>query len=430
MTTLRWKPTSDSAALVGSQIVSAAGSLLLLIVTSRALGASGRGVLSFLLLWPTLGAYFLALGIPAANLRSAAKNPGLTPRLVHQTVLVTSATGGLLALWAIVGLPSWMAGPLTPELVWIAIACTVAMSIFNGWTWIQMGLGDFILPSVLKGAFPALASLVVLIAWKADLGLSVSGASLAYLASVLTVTVVAGVRLMMKYGRPRFSASVLRSSLRYGTVYQGALLAQLVTYRADQWVLGVTRSSASLGMYSVAVSLSEIATYVSLAQGMIQFRSASRDEVMVSSHLIRRTVLGALIGIVFVAASVPLIPLVFGSEYQAAIVLTLLLLPGTIGLALFRVCGNDLAGRGRPGLVSVVAVVQAPMMVAAYIVLIPSLGTTAAAVITSVGYCAGGACIAALMLRVNRANPSDAKGADPAEAEAEQIEATVELGNS
>lgn len=427
MTTFRWKPTTDSAALVGSQVVSAVGSFFLLVVTSRALGPSGRGVLSFLLLWPTLGAYILAFGIPAANLRAAAKTPQVTPALVQQTVFVTVATTSLLALWAAIGLPSWIVGPLSTQLVWIAIACTVMMSIFNGWTWIQMGLGDFIIPSILKGAFPAAAALAVLVLWKADLGLSVSGASIAYLASLAAVTSIAGLRLISRYGRPHLSASVLRHSLRYGTVYQGALLAQLVTYRADQWVLGVTRSSSSLGQYSVAVSLSEIATYISLAQGMVHFRSASRNERSVSSHLIGRTVLGALAGIVIVAGVVPLIPIVFGSNFQSAVGLTLLLLPGTIGLALFRVCGNDIAGRGKPGVVSAVAVMQAPLMVGAYILLIPTFGTTAAALISSIGYCVGGGCIAVLMLKINRISETgelDVEGVESAETEAERIETT------
>ena len=72
-----------------------------------------------------------------------------------------------------------------------------------------------------------------------------------------------------------------------------------------------------------------------------------------------------------------------------------------------RVCGNDLAGRGRPALVSAVALVQAALMVPAFAVFVPSHGANAAAIISSVGYLLGGAAVALLLIREVAARPRD-----------------------
>lgn len=395
----RLSANRNAVALVAAQLASAAGSLLLLLATARALGPSGRGVFAFALLWPTLGAYVLGLGIAASNLRAAARDASTTPSLLHHTILVTCATGTLLAVWIALGLPNWLTGPLDPKIVWIAAACTVVMALFNGVTWIHMGLGNYIFPSLLKGILPGAAAVLVAILWYAGI-LTVPAALASYLAMLCVVTISASLGLLRSHGRPLLNAALLKSSVRFGLVYQTALIAQLATYRADQWVIGLAKSPSMLGQYSVAVSISEIATYVSLAQGMLHFRAAARAEQGRPADTVRRTLLLALVSAVLVGlAAAALIPVFLGSTYAEAVGLTMILLPGTLGLALFRVCGNELAGRGQPGVVSALSVVQAGVMIAAYVILIPQFGAVAAAIISSVGYCVGGAILALLAHR-------------------------------
>jgi O-antigen/teichoic acid export membrane protein len=400
----------NHAALIASQLASGAGSLLLLLVTARALGADGRGVFSFFLLWPMLGGYLLSLGVPAANLQLVAEDPRRAPALFGNTLAVAAAVALATAVPLLLGPPDWLIGPMSIELAWIAWLATAVMVVFQGLTWLQMGQGRYVMPSLLRGVFPAAAAAgfgVLILLGGSDWETTIAAAS-AFTASVGVVTLGVAASLVRAGARPALDPRLARTSLSFAARYQGGLIAQLVTYRADQWVLGLSQPSATLGTYSVAVSVSEVATYASSAKGMTRFReSAARLETSAHGTIAWVAASTAVSAVLIAAAAAVGIPLLFGSDFDDALGLTLLLLPGTLGIGLMRVCGNDLAGRGRPALVSAVALVQAALMVPAFAVFVPSHGANAAAIISSAGYLLGGAAVALLLIRETAARPRD-----------------------
>jgi O-antigen/teichoic acid export membrane protein len=400
MTPVAERRRQDHAMMVLSQFASAGGSLALLLVTARQLGPSGRGVFAFFLLWPTLGAYVAAFGLPGANLKRAAEEPGAAARLTGNALLFSLAMGAVLAAVVAAGAPRWLVGPMSGTVVWLACGATVAMLAFNALTWIQMGLGSYVLPNLLKAAFPLLSAAVLLAFAAAGAGAGVTASCAVYSGAVLVATVVA-VADLRRHGAPRVDLPLLRGSLAYGVRYQAGLVAQLATYRADQWVLGASRGAPGLGVYSVAVSTSEIATYLATARGMTTFRDAARGLRRPERAMVGEVVLVTALSAVLVGLAGGLtLPWVFGEGYADAVHLLLLLLPGTVGVGLLRVCGNELAGRGRPGAVAVIATVQAAAMVALFVVLIPRRGVDAAAIVSSAGYLAGGAACAVLLVRM------------------------------
>jgi O-antigen/teichoic acid export membrane protein len=137
--------------------------------------------------------------------------------------------------------------------------------------------------------------------------------------------------------------------------------------------------------------VSEVATYAATAEGMTRFRDSARRVAASPWALARRVAAStAAFAAIIAATAFWAVPLVFGARFAGAVPLVLILLPGTLGLGLLRVCGNDLSGRGRPGLASAIATVQALAMGVAYVLLIPGHGATAAAIVSSAGYLAGG----------------------------------------
>jgi O-antigen/teichoic acid export membrane protein len=401
--------------LIASQLASGAGSLLLLLITARALGAEGRGVFSFFLLWPMLGGYLLSLGVPAANLQLVAEDPRRAPGLFGNTIAVAAAVAVATAIPLLLGPPDWLIGPMSIELAWLAWLATAVMVVFQGLTWLQMGQGRYVLPSLLRGLFPAAAAAVfgvMIFLGGSDWETTVAAAS-AFTASVAVVTFGVAASLVRAGARPALDAGLARTSLSFAARYQGGLIAQLVTYRADQWVLGLSQPTATLGAYSVAVSVSEVATYAASAKGMTRFRESAAGVDTGARATISWVAVSTAISAVLVAgAAVVAIPLLFGSDFDDALGLTLLLLPGTLGIGLMRVCGNDLAGRGRPALVSAVALVQAAVMIPAFVVFVPSHGANAAAIVSTAGYLLGGAAVALLFLREAAARPRDPRASE------------------
>jgi O-antigen/teichoic acid export membrane protein len=293
---------------------------------------------------------------------------------------------------------------MSTELAWLAWGATAVMVLFQGLTWLQMGLGEFVLASVLRGVFPAAAAaLFGFLLLAGDSWSTPETAAGAFLISVAAVTIGVAVALVRGAPRPVLDRLVMRESLSFALRYQGGLVAQLVTYRMDQWVLGLSQPVSSLGVYSVAASVSEVATYPSSAKGMTRFRDAAASvDASARSVIVWTALTTAGAALLVAAAAVLAIPPVFGEDFDDAVRLTLLLLPGALGVGVMRVCANDLSGRGRPGVVSLVALIQAALMVAAFIVLIPEHGADAAAIISSVGYLLGGAATAALLVRERR----------------------------
>lgn len=373
----------------------------MLLLSARILGAEGRGVFAFFLLWPTFGSYLLALGIPGANLKFAAESSERVPDLIWNSIAITFTLGAFVAITLAFGIPTAIQGPMSDGTVWVALAATLSMMLFNALTWIQMGCGEFVVPSILKGLLPGGSAIVLASAAlfaKSPLGPADAAIIYAMASAGLACGVL--VHLVIRHGRPVNRKGSLKASLRYGVAYQFGLIAQLVTYRADQWILGLSATPASLGVYSVAASTSEVATYGATAKGMTRFHEAAAGHRERSQRTILVVAgITAASALAVVLASALLLTAVFGPDFSEAVLLVCILAPGTVGIGLLRVCGNELSGRGRPGAVSVLAAVQAVAMLAGFVLLVPPYGAIAAAAVSSVGYVVGGVACAILLLR-------------------------------
>jgi O-antigen/teichoic acid export membrane protein len=86
-----------------------------------------------------------------------------------------------------------------------------------------------------------------------------------------------------------------------------------------------------------------------------------------------------------------LLPLVFGSDFEASVAPFLLLLPGAFGFAAMAVFSYALVAGSSPGLSSVGPVVSLGVGVALDLALIPRFGASGAAAAASVAFLAGGA---------------------------------------
>jgi O-antigen/teichoic acid export membrane protein len=83
-----------------------------------------------------------------------------------------------------------------------------------------------------------------------------------------------------------------------------------------------------------------------------------------------------------------IIPLLFGNAFTDAVVITYLILPGTVFLSVRRVLAEGLRGLGHPGIGTVAEIVALGWLIAALAVCLPLFGVRGAAIAMTTAYAA------------------------------------------
>lgn len=181
----------------------------------------------------------------------------------------------------------------------------------------------------------------------------------------------------------------VRPMLRFGMLNMSSNAPNSLNSRLDQLVLAAMVSSAALGQYAVAVSISVLATPLVVAFGNVAFPSLARGERIL--EIIRASTRGSLLVSLLVCGSIAaagpwLIPRLLGPAYQPVTWLVLILAPGAAVVAVNQVMGDILRGVGRPGAVAVCEWLGLVFTVLGLTLLVPRLGTVGAAITSTVTY--------------------------------------------
>jgi len=189
--------------------------------------------------------------------------------------------------------------------------------------------------------------------------------------------------------RGHFVWKHVRPLLRFGILNLSSTAPNAVNGRFDQIVLALVVSSAALGQYAVAVSLSMLAAPLVTAFGYVAFPDLARGERI--SETIRAATRGsALVSIVSIAlilvAAPFIVPVLFGPGYESVSRLLLVLAPGAAVVTVNQVFGDILRGLGRPGVVAVCESLGVVSTVIGLVLLIPHLGVMGAALTSTATY--------------------------------------------
>ena len=137
-------------------------------------------------------------------------------------------------------------------------------------------------------------------------------------------------------------------------------MVSFLNLRSDQFLLGYLAGTASVGVYSVAVTVAELLLFFprSLATALMP-RITGADSVSakhMAASACRHTVGGALLSAVVLVPIGLLIPVLFGEAYRPSVVPFFLLLPGLGAYALAPVLSTYFSGQlGRPIVTSLFA---------------------------------------------------------------------------
>lgn len=375
-----------------------AGFFAAVLILARSLGPTGRGTIAFITVSALVLARVAGFGMGEATTVLAARRVEARGALLSNLILfmVTSALVlggvGFVLLSSLAG--ERPAGVELPELMILAGAAVVIALIEAGGAFL-VGCGRLqrlaLITATAYWIYPVVLGVVWLVA-----GLTVTRAALAWLASEAIIAIVLLRQSARGVGLARPSFRLLFESIHFGLRAWIGSLARLLNFRTDQILMGFLASEAALGIYAVAVNTSEVLLYLPTATATALLPVAARAEPLQrAEHTLGafRSVALVTAGAVAVAALLGpfLLPVVFGSAFDASVEPFLWLVPGAFGFAASVIFSSALMASSSPGRSSLGPFVSLVVGIALDFVLIPRFGATGAAAAASTAFIAGGA---------------------------------------
>jgi O-antigen/teichoic acid export membrane protein len=395
---VRAKPSflSSVATVLGGQAACAALALITEICYARLLGPAGRGQISLCMMLIGIGVLVGGLG-------------GVTPIVVWTAdtrrkpaewlpvVLLLGVTGSLIACglgasifwhWHLSALRT-----ITTPLA-VLILLTIPAAIFSGYLLaILAGSEQFRVRAgvSLADQFSGLAGFLLLLLF---LGPKAESAVLGNLVGIVIGGAIVFFLLRdifpdtWKIRRPD---PEIIAGVRMGLRGQPGNMATALYYRFDVFLVSFFLGPAQVGLYALAVVISEALWQIPQAVSWAIFprtaRTMNQGAAEFTCLVIRQVfAISCLSGIALAAVSPFAVPLVFGEAFRPSVASIWWLIPGTISLSLAKVASADLAARSKTGYSTIFAIIALAVSVPLDLLLIPRMGIRGASLTSSVVY--------------------------------------------
>ena len=364
------------------------------LIGARALGPAGRGDLLLITLWPIVIAMLIEIGLPNAYRYWMAKDPSRVSALFTNAIIYTLVLGAISFVVGDIFIPR-LIGQRTDEVMllvrvyMINIPGVVLLSLMRG---LLEGTRRFGWSGIARFIFFAVQATGFAILWFAG-HMTVATATLTMIAAqtiAMTVAVVAVLRELKPRWKPSWPE--FKTSMGYGLRDYAGVLADYTTLRVDQLMLGATATNAAVGLYVVAVRLSEMTTFVAGAAADALMpevaRSGKGDEPeALLARMLRLTMYLNLIVLVPLWLLAPtMLRILFGPSFVEAAGAFRWLLVAAIAWSASSIVIRGLQGFGYPGLTTIARFFSAGVSVVALIILLPRMGITGAAISSLIGY--------------------------------------------
>lgn len=366
------------------------------LISARSLGPTGRGELASITVWASTLLYAGTFGLPEAVVYFTAAEPTLRAR-VWATAQAGAAILGVgitvVGWWVIPLLFSGPGGAAVAEWIrWYLLLFAVpCLSSLCACAWLQ-GVGRlaaFNLCRTLVHVVNAIGFVIPLLAgdgsvWHFAVVLLVGNASTWLLAGAL------GPWPSIRGQEP--SRELAGRMLHYGVRVQVGDWFSAMNVRLDQLLLSLFAAPASLGMYVVAVTYTNVvltlpgsAALVMLPEMVNEHGRGTAAGCMARWY--RRLLWTTAIGCAVVAGSgVYLLPLLFGEPFAAAVPLLAILVPATLLLGMNQMLAIAFQGVDRPEIGSAAEIVGLVVTAVSLVVLLPRYGMYGAAVASLLAY--------------------------------------------
>lgn len=360
------------------------------VLVARTLGPSGRGELAAVLM-VALIPYLLTIGCQRAVAFHQARHPEDAGRLLTTWLLllgpvVVASVAALEALVPVL-LAEQTATTQTIARIWIAASVVVLLSRIP--LGILQGDHDFGFYYFVGSAQPVLiATACALLAVTGSL--TVATALVATGLTFALGTLGAFARVVRRHTPRRPTRALARATGAYAARAQFGDLGSGVNARLDMLVIPALLSAASVGLYSVATNVSWIVFSVVAAASVVVLPTTARGggnaPETVAASLYLALIVASFFALAIGLVSRPAVTLLYGTEFDAAVVPLRILLFGVVAYSAANVLIAGLYGANRPFWAASTEVAGAFVTVVGLLVVLPSRGIVGAAAISVLSY--------------------------------------------
>lgn len=354
---------------------------------ARALGPVGRGevaaISSTLGLVPTLA----SLGLGSYAMWAVAR--GRSTGAVLGTTIALYLLVGIVVAALAVPVSSALSGghPVVREFLLIGLLVLPVSLI--GTLILDVALGREMWGAVVStkvvGGLIAVVPVIVLFVAGA---LTVSSAAVVVIATgvALVIPLIALVR--KRTDRLRWRKDIAREGVSFGLKAWLGGVSSVTNGRLDQVLMVDLASARQLGLYAVAVSMSTV--FISLVISSMQFAMAprvARGDTALVPKMARTTVAGSVTLASATAIASPFaLRYLFGRNFEGAEPMLLILLVGSLMLALNAILSSALSSAGHPGVAARAEIYAVLITVPGLLLLLGPLGGVGAAIVSVLAY--------------------------------------------
>lgn len=364
------------------------------LIGARVLGPAGRGDLLVVVLWPPIIAMIAGLGLPNAYRYQMAKTPERVSPLFANAVIYTLVVGVIAVVLADLIVPH-LIGDRSAEvrmlvrIYQINIPAALLLDLMRG---LLEGTRRFGWAGLSRSIFFGVQTIGFTCLWLAG-ALTVKSAMLVMIvaqAGSMLMALAAVFRELQPKWQPAWSE--FKDSISYGVRDYPGNVADYATLRLDQLMLGAMASNVAIGLYVVAVRLSEVTTMAAdaIASALmpeVAARKAGKSAETLWARSFRLAIYMhlAMLPVMWLAAPL-LLKLLFGQSFVPATSALRWLLVAAAVWSLGSIVVSGLRGFGYPGLSTVARFSAAVVTGVALVILLPRYGITGAAIASLLGY--------------------------------------------
>ena len=365
------------------------------IIVAWKLGAAGVGTLAVVNVTIALGVQLGCFGLPSANTYFISRNREDLGKAWANSLAFALVAGGTIALGI------FIAAKLRPMAFGSAAAMLIPIAVFSlpfqlilllGLN-VFLALGQITRFNITEGAGQLLLvinAFMALVLFHAGLPTLVSlNTVAAIVVGVVIVAMVRSSRRKITTESPWFDVATFRRMIQYGLKFHVAVVSAIIIVRADLLLVNHFRGATEAGVYAVAGQMANLLLLLPAVIATLLFPRTSSEPDPQARLTMRVTRHTAFILLIVCMAAVPfsfLIPVIYGSAFQQSTLQLLILLPGVYFMGVESVLVQHFTGSGLPIAVPMFWVVVVACNLVLNVLLIPTFGATAAAVVSSFTY--------------------------------------------